>query len=216
MYGIMTTNHAESWNNTIVNARNLPITSLVISLFEMVIDYFDARHVEIATQSLNGGIFTKYGTMKLNRAIARASRYQVKLFDRDTWLFQVTIRKDGLKGGNNHTIRLRQSTCTCGKWQNYHIPCSHVISCCAYVKMRYDNLVDDCYKLENVSNIYSGVFEPIPNKGDPCWPIAINFPKLVHDEDIQKKKGRRKTTRFRNEMDFQAPHGKKINQLLQY
>ncbi|XP_074356622.1 uncharacterized protein LOC141696371 [Apium graveolens] len=210
----MTTNHAESWNNAIINARNLPITSLVRSLFEKVINYFDARRVEIATQSLNGGIFTKYGTIKLNRAIARASGHQVKLFDIDTWLFQVTTRKDDLKGGNNHTIRQRESTCTCGKWQNYHIHCSHVIACCAYVKMRYDNLVDNCYKLENVSKIYSGVFEPIPNKGDPRHPIAINFPKIVHDEDIQKKKGRRKQQDLEMKWIFKHPAGRKGTRLL--
>ncbi|XP_074358231.1 uncharacterized protein LOC141697639 [Apium graveolens] len=115
-FGIMIINHAESWNNAIIDARNLPITSLVRSLFEKVVDYFDARRVEIATQSLNGGIFTKFATMKLRRAIARASGHQVKLFDRDTWLFQVTTKKDGLKGGNNHIIRIHEYTCTCGKW----------------------------------------------------------------------------------------------------
>lgn len=77
--------------------------------------------------------------------------------------------------------------------------------------MTHDKLVDDCYKLENISKIYNGVFEPIPNNGDARWPMEINFPKIIHDEDVQKKKGRRKTTRFRNEMDFQESRGKKSN-----
>ncbi|XP_074376682.1 uncharacterized protein LOC141718204 [Apium graveolens] len=210
-FGIMTTNHAESWNNAIIEAQNLPITSLVRALFEKLVDYFDARRVEIATQTLNGQIFTKVANMKLIRAISRASGHHVKLFDRDTWLFQVTTKRDGLKGGNNHTIRIHEQTCTCGKWQNYHIPCSHVIACCAHVKMTHDKLVDDCYKLENISKIYNGVFEPIPNKGDPRWPTQLNFPKVIHDEGVQKKKGRRKSTRFKNEMNFQEPRGKKSN-----
>ncbi|XP_074356556.1 uncharacterized protein LOC141696295 [Apium graveolens] len=54
-FGIMTTNHTESGNNAIIDAKNLLITSLVRSLFEKVVDYFDARRVEIANQSLNEG-----------------------------------------------------------------------------------------------------------------------------------------------------------------
>lgn len=84
-------------------------------MFGKVVEYFDARRVEIATQSLNGQVFTKYANMKLSRAITRASGHHVKLFDRDTWLFQVITRKDRLKGGNNHTIRIHKYTCTCGK-----------------------------------------------------------------------------------------------------
>lgn len=63
--------------------------------------------------------------------------------------------------------------------------------------------------MENVSKVYDGVFEPIPSKGDPRWPSEITFPKVIHDNDVERKKGRRKSTRFRNEMDFRAPRGKK-------
>lgn len=140
----MTTNHAENWNNPITEARNLPVTSLVRLLLGNIVEYFDARRVEITTQSLSGGIFTKYAKIKLSRFIALASGHQVKLFDPDTWLFQGIIKNEGLKGGKHHIIYIYESTCTCGKWQNYRIPRSHVIACCAYMKMRHDNLVDDC------------------------------------------------------------------------
>lgn len=36
-FGIMTTNHAESWNRAILDARKLPVTSLVRGLFEKVV-----------------------------------------------------------------------------------------------------------------------------------------------------------------------------------
>lgn len=97
--------------------------------------------------------------------------------------------------------------CSCGKWQNYQIPCFHLIAYCANVKLDHKMFVSDCYKLENVALVYSGVYEPIPNKGDSQWPTSIDFPKVIHDKDVKKKKGKRKSTRFNNEMDFQAPHG---------
>ncbi|XP_074375516.1 uncharacterized protein LOC141717298 [Apium graveolens] len=57
-FGIMTTNHVESWNNVILEVQKLLITSSVRALFGKLVDYFDARHAEIATQSLNGQVFT--------------------------------------------------------------------------------------------------------------------------------------------------------------
>nr|XP_017233016.1 PREDICTED: uncharacterized protein LOC108207061 [Daucus carota subsp. sativus] len=203
-FGIMTTNHAESWNNAIVDARRLPLTSLVRVLFHKTVEYFDQRRLEIATQVSKGNIFTKYASHLLNRAVRRSTGHSVKIFDRGTWLFQVVTRKDGLKGGNTHTVRLMESSCTCGKFQAYRIPCSHVIACCSHVRMDFHGFVGDWYKLENQSKIYNGIFEPIPNKGDPRYPTELAFPRVVHDPDMEKKKGRRKSTRYKNEMDFQS------------
>lgn len=62
--------------------------------------------------------------------------------------------------------------------------------------MRHDSPIGDCYKLENVLKIHYGVFEPIPNKGDPRWLIQINFSKLIHDEDVQKKKRKKKVDKI--------------------
>lgn len=201
-FGMMCTNHAESWNNPILEARKLPVTSLVRELFLKTVEYFDKRRVEIAAQSRNGQILTKYANTMLTRAVKRGSGHDVTLFDRNTWLFQVLTRKVGLKGGNTHTVRIQEGTCTCGKWQSYRIPCSHVIAACGHVRLNHDSFVGEWYRLENVSKVYDGVFEPIPSKGDPRWPSEIAFPKVIHDNDVERKKGRRKSTRFRNEMDF--------------
>nr|XP_017225140.1 PREDICTED: uncharacterized protein LOC108201359 [Daucus carota subsp. sativus] len=70
--------------------------------------------------------------------------------------------------------------------------------------MNFHAFVGDWYKLENQSKIYNGIFEPIPNKGDPRYPTELAFPRVVHDPDMEKKKGRRKATRYRNEIDFQS------------
>ena len=147
---------------------------------------------------------TNYASHFLNRAVRRSTGHSVKIFDRGTWLFQVVTRKDGLKGGNTHTVRLMESSCTCGKFQAYRIPCSHVIACCSHVRMDFHGFVGDWYKLENQSKIYNGIFEPIPNKGDPRYPTELAFLRVVHDPDMEKKKGRRKSTRYKNEMDFQS------------
>ncbi|KAL8104231.1 hypothetical protein AgCh_028454 [Apium graveolens] len=134
-YGMMTTNHAKSWNNVILDARKLPISSLVRALFLKTVEYFDERRLEIATE--------------LSKA------------------------------------------------------------CCAHLKLSHESLVDKIYRLDNASMVYNGVFEPIPSKGDSRWPTGINFPTVIHNKNVEKKKGRRKSTRYQNAMDFQAPKGKK-------
>ncbi|XP_074324395.1 uncharacterized protein LOC141661311 [Apium graveolens] len=204
----MTTNHVESWNNAILEARSLPISSLVRFIFMKNVEYFDERRVEIATQISRGQVFTKYAHKMLSRSNKRATGHNVTVFDRDSMLFQVVTRIVGQKGGNRHTVRLQEGMCSCGKWQNYRIPCSDLVVCCAYLNMSHERFVGDFYRLDNVSKVYDGVFEPIPTKGDPRWPSGVELPKVMHDKELEKKKGRRKSTRFKNAMDFQASRGK--------
>ena len=120
----------------------------------------------------------------------------------------MVTRKIGQKGGNSHTVRINESMCSCGIWQIYQFPCSHVIACCAYLNLGHESFVGDCYKLENVAKVYNGIFEPILSKGDARWPRLVDFLKVTHDKEVSKKKGRRKSTRFKNVMDFQASRGK--------
>ncbi|XP_074383236.1 uncharacterized protein LOC141724845 [Apium graveolens] len=44
-FGMMTTDHAESWNNAILDARKLPISFLVRALFLKTAEYFDERRL---------------------------------------------------------------------------------------------------------------------------------------------------------------------------
>ncbi|XP_074377680.1 uncharacterized protein LOC141719195 [Apium graveolens] len=207
-FGMMTTNHAKSWNNAILNARKLPISSLVRALFLKTIEYFDERHLEITAEISKGRLFTNHASKRLSRSIVCARGHSVKVYDRNSLLFEVVTRKVDQKSGNRHTVRLPEYLCSCGKRQTYRIPCSHVIAYCAYLKLSHESLVDEIYRLVNVLMVYNGVFESIPSKGDSRWPTGINFPNVIHDKDVEKKKGRRKSTRYQNAMDFQAPKGK--------
>ncbi|XP_074356552.1 uncharacterized protein LOC141696271 [Apium graveolens] len=124
----------------------------------------------------------------LSRSNKRATGHNVTVFDRDSMLFQVDTRRVGQKGVNRHTMRLQEGMCSCGKWKNYRIPCSHLVACCAYLNMSHERFVGDFYRLENVSKVYNGVFEPISTKGDHRWPSGVDIPKLMHDKEVEKKK----------------------------
>ncbi|XP_074322855.1 uncharacterized protein LOC141659827 [Apium graveolens] len=193
MFGIMTTNMAESWNNAIKVARKLPITALVKTIFHKVVAYFDQRRLEVEKQCVDGNLFTLHANKMLNRWKERASGHHVNVFDRDTWVFTVTTLKRGQKGGNEHIVRLMENICTCNKWQTFHIPCSHVLACCANQNLDYTTLVSKWYRLDNARNVYGSAFEPLPD--EDRWPLFDTFPKVVPDaENIPKKPGRIKST----------------------
>ena len=142
-FGIMITNIAESWNNAIKVARNLPITALVKTIFHKLVAYFDQRRMEIEKQSVDGNEFTQHANKILNKWKERATGHHVKVFYRDTWVFHVTTMKRGQKGGNNQIVQLMERICTCNKWQTFHIPCSHVLACCANQNIEYKSLVSE-------------------------------------------------------------------------
>ncbi|KAK1397253.1 hypothetical protein POM88_007157 [Heracleum sosnowskyi] len=66
------------------------------------------------------------------------------------------------------------------------------------IVMQYTSFIDDCYKLEHARKVYAGHFHPIPKQSD--WPLFIDFPLVMHDDDenISRKTGCRKETRYKN------------------
>lgn len=77
----MTTNHAESWNKAILDARKLLVASLVWVLFQKTVEYFDQRRLKIALQVFKGQIFTKYANNLMNHA---KKHFMGKVFDLGT------------------------------------------------------------------------------------------------------------------------------------
>ncbi|XP_074378130.1 uncharacterized protein LOC141719437 [Apium graveolens] len=203
----MTTNFAECWNNAIRASRRLPITALVKSIFYKVVEYFDQRRLEIEKQSIGGSDFTKHVTKILNKWKERASGHHVKVFDHDNWVFEVNTMKCGQKEGNQQIVRFMERICTCNKWKTYQIPCSHVLACCANQKIQYTSLVSEWYMLDNARKVYATPFQPLPH--EDRWPLLDRFPKVLPDIDnFVNKPGRRKSTRYNNEMDFHSGKNK--------
>ncbi|KAK1362187.1 hypothetical protein POM88_046661 [Heracleum sosnowskyi] len=55
----------------------------------------------------------------------------------------------------------------------------------------------------NARKVYGSAFEPLPD--EDAWPLFDKFPMIVPDiQNISNKPGRKKETRYKNEMDFQV------------
>ncbi|KAJ9675204.1 hypothetical protein PVL29_024234 [Vitis rotundifolia] len=194
-YGWMTTNIAECINGVLKGARMLPITALVRLTFYRCVSYFETRRTEIQTRIANGDLYTSYAINKITKYESRASRHTVNIFNCSNEIFEVTTAPHGFhmdKGNNIQIVKLKEKTCTCNKWQSFSIPCSHVLA----------QFVDKHYRMDVYGCCYTPQFNPIPHQAywpEPNFPIVHPNPTLVRD------KGRPRSTRIRNEMDWREP-----------
>ncbi|CAN1753129.1 hypothetical protein LINPERHAP1_LOCUS5032 [Linum perenne] len=92
-------------------------------------------------------------------------------------------------------VDLNNQTCTCRKWELSGIPCSHAISCIAFMQDRSENYVHMWYRVENYMKAYGVHISPMV--GLESWQKtdrpAIKPP---HVNIVgSTKKGRRQTVR---------------------
>lgn len=96
-------------------------------------------------------------------------------------------------------VRISQHTCTCQKWQCYHLPCSHVMAACAKVKIDFYRYVDRCYTINEYHQSYAPMFQPIPHQD--YWSQYEQGTIIIPDKSRLRQKGRPRSTRIRNDMD---------------
>ena len=125
-------------------------------------------------------------------------------FHQQNNVFQVctTYNPHSSEGGDHsHEVRLQDNRCTCGKWEIYKIPCSHVIAICIN-SMEY---IDPCYSLCERLATYSYDF-CVPKDKSLWWEVA--GPKLYPNPNMLWEKGRPMTTRIWIEMDWRESQPK--------
>ncbi|KAL0353423.1 UNVERIFIED_CONTAM: hypothetical protein Sangu_0923600 [Sesamum angustifolium] len=90
--------------------------------------------------------------------------------------------------------------CSCGKWNQFGIPCSHAQNVCGAYNISAASMVKDYYDVMTYNNTYSKHFQPV--QSEDYWDDP-NF-QLVHDPTIRTvtRPGRNQTTRIHNKMDW--------------
>uniref|UniRef100_A0A2N9HQ99 SWIM-type domain-containing protein n=1 Tax=Fagus sylvatica TaxID=28930 RepID=A0A2N9HQ99_FAGSY len=202
-YGAMTTNLSECFNGVLKGARNLPITAMVEFIYFKLVHYFNDRCVKTQAQLTSGQAFSTHAMEIFQKWSEKASLHHVIEFNREEGTFQIQTQPSLTsmnKGNHRHVVKLGNRTCSCGKWQAYHIPCSHVIAACASQHINVYQYIDPFYSLTEMLACYQPHFEPM--KDAPYWEEDPNFPMLRPDPRLLRQRGRPKSTRIRNEMDW--------------
>ncbi|XP_059310910.1 uncharacterized protein LOC132062342 [Lycium ferocissimum] len=128
----------------------------------------------------------------------KAERHRMTKYDVVQRVYEVRTGYYDGKGGNKHIVTERTRSCTCSKWQTYHMPCSHAVKCFKRMVINVTDYVAGEYKVVNYLKAYSGHFHPLGNQA--YWPAAP-FSMVANKEHIRKL-GKNKLTHYPNQMDF--------------
>ncbi|KAL0004987.1 hypothetical protein SO802_012548 [Lithocarpus litseifolius] len=214
----MTTNLSECFNGVLKGARSLPITAIVRFTFFKVKSYFDARRNLTLDQLEAGQEWCKYAMDKFEKNQAKAKDHMVTRMCTQARLYQVDTPGNPLsnKGRQHmHTVDLQDMTCTCGKWEAYKIPCSHVIAICAKYKHDEQQFIDPCYSVTHGYHSYEPVFQLLKDR--LAWLDPGETRLVMPNSRLIRNKGQPKSIRIRNEMDeddrsCRAPYGLRMDQ----
>ncbi|KAH1242569.1 hypothetical protein GmHk_07G019873 [Glycine max] len=191
----MTTNLSECVNKVLKDCRSIPITTL----------YFVDRGRQAQRQLREGQVYCSKLVTELRKNQEQACSHIVRVYDIHSTRFEVeeTFNPITQRGGQKWEVNLNGHYCQCGRYSVLHYPCSHIIAACGYVSMNYYQYIDVVYTNEHILKAYSAQWWPLGNEvaippSDEAW-------TLISDPTTIRAKGRPKSTRIRNEMDWVEP-----------
>ena len=194
-WGNLTTNVAESLNNVLGVARMLPIRALIDHTFDYTRGHF-VKHYRDAntwTSPLARKMWQVYQIRERN-SIA----HTVLVYDIREGVYTVSSNERNQAGEYVYTVSFGAKNCTCGKWQNQRLPCSHAIAVCGHRGVDASSLPSKRYTTRTWKNQYNAALIPLRDVhywGDVDWMIQGDSSRFV------THRGRRRTRRYRNEMD---------------
>nr|XP_023870316.1 uncharacterized protein LOC111982922 [Quercus suber] len=166
-----------------------------------LVAYFHDWHKEITHDLLEDKRLSAYAMSTYLRNRRKFEKHYVRSFSNERKIYQVITSHNiySIGGGNhNYEVRLLERTCSCGKWQNIKILCSHAIRVCDVLGIDSTTHIHPCYSLEYDINTYSHAFA-VP-KLESLWRDAMG-PKWLPNPKLLRAKGRPVKSRIRNEMD---------------
>ncbi|XP_059306290.1 uncharacterized protein LOC132057693 [Lycium ferocissimum] len=182
-WGMLTTNSSESFNGLLKSARGLPVTAMVRMTFKQVVERFATRTRHAKAILADGGklmpklaqMFEHHGKKcELHKMVEY--NYVERVYKFWTGYYQG-------RRGNLHTVYERMRTCSCGKWQSYHMPCSHAIKCFEAMRKMVSTYVASEYNVESYLKAYAGSFYPLCDQS--YWPNEP-FSMIANKEYIRK------------------------------
>ena len=149
-YGEMTSNAAESFNNWIKEARNLPITQMVDTIRTQLMRQMSARRDQ--ANKWNEIICPTFET-RLMDSFNDSKSWQVSKASED--VFEVHSIP-------SVTVDVTRRTCSCFKWQINGFPCDHAMIAIQKSSYNLNDCVKHYFHTETYRAAYSGAIFPIP------------------------------------------------------
>ncbi|CAL9223913.1 unnamed protein product [Arabidopsis halleri] len=172
---VLTTNTIFRTYDFINKARNLPVTTCILLIFDHLAELFKSRHGILEESMKNKReVYAKHVMTKLEEYKVTSRTHDVLPLDQSGQRFQVTEVME--VGKKEFFVQRSDRACTCGIWQLYKYPCSHVIAVCRRLNIDHMQYVNEFYNTESFLGVYAAAFNPLPGVSD--WPGSSKVPRL--------------------------------------
>ncbi|KAK4409286.1 hypothetical protein Sango_0001600 [Sesamum angolense] len=123
--GILTTNMSECINGVLKGARRLPVSVLVEITLERNVHYFHVRAIKGQKMLQNNQLLTDFACKMFISWQQKAVEHTVTKYSHAQQSVSVQTKRQGRHGMNTHVVKIANRECSCGKWNQFGIPCSH-------------------------------------------------------------------------------------------
>lgn len=170
-------NSTESWNNTVLKARDMPYVPMLEMIARQSMVRISKRNViALGHKSL----CTPYVIEYLKEELEKASVCVVHRSTNNTF--------DSRIGGCSHRVNLETRSCTCRRWDITGIPCEHAYGVILSKKLEVQDYVCHWFKTATWRRTYAeGI---IPLRGARFWPVGEE--PRVHQAPEPPQPGRKK------------------------
>ncbi|KAL0350038.1 UNVERIFIED_CONTAM: hypothetical protein Sradi_4153000 [Sesamum radiatum] len=102
----------------------------------------------------------------------KAVEHTVTKYSHSQQSASVVTRRQNEHGMNTHVVKIANRECSCCKWNQFGIPCSHAKKVCDAYNISAASMVKDYYDLMAYNNTYSKHFEPV--QSEDYWDDPIS------------------------------------------
>ncbi|XP_020875471.1 uncharacterized protein LOC110226900 [Arabidopsis lyrata subsp. lyrata] len=173
-------NSTESFNNTIVKAREKPLVPMLEMIARLAM-------VRIAKRSVKShdhkGLCTPYVEEYLAKELEDAA--EVKVHRSTNKMFLAMLY------GCSYRVSLNQRTCSCRKWDITGIPCVHAYGVILKLKLKVEDYVCHWFRTTQWKKNYTEGLVPL--RGARFWPVGTT--PQVHPAPEPPQPGRKKKSK---------------------
>jgi hypothetical protein len=139
-------NHSKVYNNYILEAREMPMLSMLESVFDKILRGIVGKQEEC--ENWEGTIFPK-----IKKKLYKLTKFSKKcdVLNAGGGIFHVASLE--FEGGYNVDIKSR--TCDSKRWQLTGIPCHHAIACCRANRTIPEKMVHSCFSIDKYKRAYA-------------------------------------------------------------
>ena len=206
-YGIMTTNMSECYNGVLKGVRSLPLTAIVDEAWTRTVGYFIDRAVRAKRNLDAGKAWSDKMQSYMNTKIEKSRTHDFRILDLLRKKIEIRTRQKYInghaRGDNKHVVKLEidKCSCTCNKPTLMHRPCSHVYKATAQMNQTSTQYISEYYNSQHLMDTWNAEFNAygVDMNYRDLWPGSIEW--TPNEALKNQKRGRRRTQRFRNDMD---------------